>query len=60
MYASEIQCRKITEGVLKMQFTVSNMNKSFSGCSSTAGTFVRSVTTMDTAQWAVSILIVAC
>ena len=32
-----------------MQFTASNMNKSFSGCSYTAGTFVRSVTVMDTA-----------
>lgn len=40
-----------------MMFTASNMNKSFSGCSSTAGTFVRSVMVMDTAQPAVSILI---
>lgn len=32
-----------------MQFTASNMNKSFSGCYSAAGTFVRSVIKMDTA-----------
>ena len=41
-----------------MQFAASNMNKSCSGCSSAAGTFVRSVMTMDTALRAVSILIV--
>ena len=38
-----------------MLFATSNMNKSFSGCSYTAGTFVRSVTAMDTARVAVSI-----
>lgn len=43
-----------------MQFTASNMNESFSGCSYTAGTFVRAETTMDTAIPAVSILIAVC